>query len=672
MKLHNSIFTFKKSIFTLFFILFAHFLYPQYSNDQCSGAIQLTMGSANVCPTGTFTLNTTTNDPTTTPACWNDANTDGIWYKFTATQTNAFIELWEGTGGTYTPMVAVYNGGVAPGTCPGTTATPISGGCLNYSVDYSAIELSGLIVNNVYYILCDMPASINQNFCINVYNAPPTITAGSTCPGSANATIPLTTCSDVGTPTLESNGPVTILSQAGSAAPAPVPTCGTGTGGSWVRFDLANGVTALTLNWESEFGGTAANGNGTVYAVPYQGTSCASLTQSLACVTLGQTASGSFTPSNAVIQGLDPSQDLYLYVYRSDNKAFSLPFDFVGSTTPGNDLCSAPSSSSGSTIACNLGSQGDDWSSSAATDGPEGTFAGGTSATCTGTSAWTSNENTVWYTFTANSTSASLAVSNILCNEGTSGTAQIAVFNSCACATTANYATNTCFRGCTVGTGTINLTSLTLNQTVYVAIDGNAGDVCKMDFVVNNLTPLPVTWLDFYAKKSNKSVQLFWSIEDEELTSYYQIQKSIDGGSNFYTIGSVEKNSEKNGKYQFMDETVNEKNIYYRIKEVTINGEEYFSKIIYVDFNSELSNPFVNYNNNLNQIKIQFDDKFSTEYEINLIDISGNRVNKYNFKNYDSDDKFQINTDELSKGLYFIEIIDTYSFKKTVNKVIIY
>ncbi len=121
-----------------------------------------------------------------------------------------------------------------------------------------------------------------------------------------------------------------------------------------------------------------------------------------------------------------------------------------------------------------------------------------------------------------------------------------------------------------------------------------------------------------------------------------------------------------------MDETVNEKNIYYRIKEVTINGEEYFSKIIYVDFNSELSNPFVNYNNNLNQIKIQFDDKFSTEYEINLIDISGNRVNKYNFKNYDSDDKFQINTDELSKGLYFIEIIDTYSFKKTVNKVIIY
>lgn len=121
----------KKTVLCLFHLI-SIFCVGQSPNDQCSGAIALTLGAP--CTTGSIiTANTTTGDPSTQPACWSFANNDGVWYKFTATSTTAFINTTATAAGpTYAPMVAVYNGGGGAGTCPVPAATPIAGGCLDY------------------------------------------------------------------------------------------------------------------------------------------------------------------------------------------------------------------------------------------------------------------------------------------------------------------------------------------------------------------------------------------------------------------------------------------------------------------------------------------------------------------------------------------------------------
>ena len=645
------------------------FSFGQTSNDQCSGAINLTMGSS--CTTGSIvTANTTTGDPTTKPTCWSFANDDGVWFKFTPTATTANITFT--TGGTYIPMAAVYNGGVSPGTCPAAGATPISGGCLNYSTNSAAdIALSGLTVGNTYYVLVDMPSTTTGTFCTNVWNGPGMTTAGSSCPATINSTVNLITCADIGTPVLENSSGVVTYSNAGSAIPSPAPTCGSSfTGGSWAHYDLAAGVTALTFNWENEYGGSAATGNHNIYAQIYQGSSCAALT-TFSCAQIGSFSAGIFSVGNAVIQNLNPAQDVWVYFFDDSNKAFNLPYDVVGSSTPTNDGCSGSIMSS---IGCNLGSTGDAWGTGGTStiSAPESAIAGGSSSTCSGTQAWTSNENTVWYTFSATTTTANISVSNVICNDGTTGTAQFAAFTNCSCPTVNSYATSSCFLGCTVGSGTINLGSLLPGQTVYLAVDGTAGDVCKMDFITT-LTVLPITWLDFDAFVNNHDVKLFWSTASEKNTSYFEIERSEEG-FDFYPIGHVKAfgNSEEKKDYVFIDYNLHHKQAYYRLKQFDADGQYFYSKIISVNLDAETKSPEIFFNESEKLINIKSYSKGFDNYDVEILDSFGKLVMDPQDTNFESDNIYSISLNNLPNGVYIINMKSKQGYKSFTKKMVIY
>lgn len=644
----------------------------QYANDQCSGAIALSLGTADVCTSGTFSTNTSTNDPTTKPTCWSFSNDDGVWYKFTATATNVFIELND-NGATYTPMMALYNGGASPGTCPGAAAVSI--GCLDYTTNNAVSEFTGLTIGNTYYILADMPSTISQDFCLNAYNAPSALTASASCGTSPTSSVLLSTCADIGTPALESNGGVVSFSATSGSAVSPAPTCagGTPTEGSWVQYNLASGVTSLTFNWESEFGGsTDLPANNVINMQVYQGSSCATMT-TFSCVTVGLSNPPGFAVNSNVIQNLDPTKPVWVYMYHlgASSKTFTLPLDVVGSVTPANDACSSPSPATSSITGCNLGSAGDDWSGSTLADGPEQAYAGGSGATCSGTAAWGSNENTVWYTFQAQATTATINVANITCNELGTGIAQFGVFTSCACPTVANYATSACFKGCSTGTTAINLSGLTVGQTLYLAFDGSAGDVCKLDFIYTNIIPLNVNWIDFYAKKSGDNAILFWATESETNADRFEVERSDNGGENFYSVGYVKAGGTTNEikKYEFKDENLKTEKTYYRLKQVDFNNEVSYSKIINVDLTVNANEPIINFDQNLNEIQIYFDDKFSNSYVVNVYNIMGQQNQTLKKMRFDDVEKAQISTSELSSGLYLIEITDLSSSNKIVKKI---
>ena len=94
------------------------------------------------------------------------------------------------------------------------------------------------------------------------------------------------------------------------------------------------------------------------------------------------------------ISGLDPT--LPLYVFTWGNKAFTADFTLTGlPAPPAIDNCAGASTSS---TGCNLGATG-------AAFTPPSTALG--AGACNG-GTWYSNENTVFYTFTATSTSGSI------------------------------------------------------------------------------------------------------------------------------------------------------------------------------------------------------------------------------------------------------------------------
>lgn len=643
---------------------FSSTIFAQSSNDQCSGAISLAMGAA--CTNGSIvSANTTTGDPTTKPSCWSFSNDYGVWFKFTATNTSAAVNLSD-LGLTYTPMAAVYDGGAAPGTCPAAGATPISGGCVNYTTGpESEVSLSGLTVGNVYYILVDMPSTIVQNFCIKVLNAPPTSTASTACPGTVSSSVTLMSCADIGTANLETSGGTVVFSGSSSSAPPVAPTCASPTEGSWAHYDLASGVTALTFNWESAYGGSTDLAGGTgIYAQIYQGASCAALS-TFSCVQVGSASGGGFSVNSAVIQNLDPTQDVWVYMFHTGpgSKNFTLPYDVVGSATPANDACSGSTASS---IGCNLGAVGDDMGGSGTLGGPmnEG-------ASCSG-GTWYSNENTVWYTFSATTTTANVSITNIVCNNGESGLAQFAAFSSCACANTNGYGLTACFLGCAAGTGTINLGSLAPGQTIYLAVDGNAGDVCTMGFNTT-LVPLPIIWLDFDAFKDGNNVKLFWSTSSEKDASHFEIERSNDGMV-FSTIGSVKAAGNSNSKkdYSFSDYSADNKQIYYRLKQLDLDGTFAYSKMIFVNLDVETQEPDIFFNESDKLVTIKSYAKGFDNYDVEVLDPYGKPAMEPQKTDFQTENTYSIPVHSLSNGVYIINLKSQEGFKSYTKKIVIY
>jgi len=153
------------------------------ANDAFANAIQLTINSA--CTTGT-------NKQATTQAgeaygC-QGSPTKTVWYKFTATAGSHFVEIeMTASSGCYLSS-AIWN---APGNANPPTGTPISCETASGGPTLNIHNLTGLVVNNIYYIqvsyqgglFCGNNSNANTgaNFCIQVGTPVVCATCSNTC-----------------------------------------------------------------------------------------------------------------------------------------------------------------------------------------------------------------------------------------------------------------------------------------------------------------------------------------------------------------------------------------------------------------------------------------------------------------------------------------------------------
>lgn len=106
-------------------------------------------------------------------------------------------------------------------------------------------------------------------------------------------------------------------------------------------------------------------------------------------------------------------------------------------------------------------------------------------------------------------------------------------------------------------------------------------DVSWFDPVV----PLPVEGLEFYGKKQNGEIQLFWTTTMEIDNDYFEVQKSLDG-INYEVIATIEGagNTQQAQYYESLDRQPTKGWNYYRLRQIDFNGQFQYSNVIAFDY----------------------------------------------------------------------------------------
>ena len=210
-------------------------------------------------------------------------------------------------------------------------------------------------------------------------------------------------------------------------------------------------------------------------------------------------------------------------------------------------------------------------------------------------------------------------------------------------------------------TGNFVVTKIRITLT-----DGTTGG-CGNDFALDDIKfslcpeggPTPVTFLDINARQKGSGVSLNWSTSQEINSSYFEVQKSADGNSNWSVTASVNAagNSQVVKNYNAYDARPFSGINYYRIKQVDKDGNFKYSKTINVKLNldkagiSILTNPF--------HIGLIVDFLSSTEQVVSarLIDITGKQIaiEKWSISAGNTRKDFS-NVSGLQPGMYILSV----------------
>ncbi len=413
---------------------------PPPANDECAGAISLTVNPTLTCTVvqaGT-TQSATQSAGAPIPTCGNfNAFNDDVWYTFTATSTSHRLGLSNivavGTG----MVMTVYSG-----TCAGLTEI----GCSTAS----PLPLFGLTLGDIYYVRVftnTSSATTVANFDICVTTPPPP-PANDECVGAIALTVnPDYLCG------------VTTIGNTLSATPsstAPTPSCSVFNAFNddvWYSFVATNTRHRVVLS--------AITGFTSLTTVVYSGT-CAALTE-LTCRNI----------NTYDVTGLTVGNTYYIRVFTNTAVLTSEATSFtlcIGSPPPppANDDCAgAVNLSVNADLLCGLFTQ-----------------ATITSATASGTlpipsCAPSGVDDDVWFKFTATNTIHQINISNILPLTG-----MTVVVYSGTCAGLTEIACNQ--------TNLFNLTGLTAGNTYYVRVysTGTTANL-EVDFRLCVGTPPP-------------------------------------------------------------------------------------------------------------------------------------------------------------------------------------
>jgi hypothetical protein len=194
----------------------------------------------------------------------------------------------------------------------------------------------------------------------------------------------------------------------------------------------------------------------------------------------------------------------------------------------------------------------------------------------------------------------------------------------------------------------------TINGACYNPTYGQAEDYA---FFISSA--LPVKLGQFTAQRSGNNAQLNWSTLEEQNSKGFDIERSYDGIS-FNRIGFIPSggNSNKENKYQFVDNAILQENNYYRLKLVDLDGKYELSNVAVINSRKISDTKFKIFNNPFVQnIDLQFDKQISGHTEVRLLDMTGRTIHQ-SFITLNNQTRYRIDFGniKIASGSYLLEV----------------
>lgn len=194
-------------------------------------------------------------------------------------------------------------------------------------------------------------------------------------------------------------------------------------------------------------------------------------------------------------------------------------------------------------------------------------------------------------------------------------------------------------------------------DTLFIRVQNDVENRWSITRYKNLSVALPLTLLNFTVTKNDDNAMLNWQTANEINTSYFNVQRSING-ANFATVGKV--NAAISGglqnNYTYKDDIASLKSgkVFYRLQMIDNDGKFTYSKIVYITIANGLyitihPNPAHGYFiiDNYNNIDIK-------TANVLVRDMAGRSF--INQKFIEGTEQ-RMNIASLSKGIYIISIV---------------
>ena len=578
---------------------------PPPANDDCANAIAL----------GTLTTsctNATVNTESATGAAdatCTGTEDDDVWYTFTVPMGSTSV-LYNNTNisGSTDRVLQLFD------ACAGTSL-----GCF----DNETGTFPGLTGGTTYTLRVytwGAAAVTNFTLCLQVPPPPP---ANDECVGAiAFGAIPVDgSCS------------TQTVNTAGATGAADATCAGTEDDDVWYTFTVPMGFTSILYS--------TTNISGSTDRAFQLFDACAG------------TSLGCFAPESGTFPALTGGTTYVLRVYTSSAAVVS-NFDLclnVPPPPPVNDAC-AGAILLPITTACTPTAG----TTQGATDNNE------VNECETGT------ENSVWFRFLANITTATVQVTG-----SPTFDAVVAVFDACGGALAgvpASTCTDVTFGG---ETETVTLTGLTIGTTYFIQVHDWQGDVLAastFQICVFDAGALPLELKSFTGQVQTKTNLLSWETLTEKNVQSHIVERSIDG-TRWSEVGSVasQGDSQVSVKYTFEDRAPLAK-AYYRLRSVDFDGKESRSNSILLTRKSDSFGITSVYPSPTNgNVTVQFNATAEEKVTIRVMDMTGRLVlEQYNEAVKDINE-LPITLTGLQAGVYSVTVSNSTSISAPVRFV---
>jgi len=205
--------------------------------------------------------------------------------------------------------------------------------------------------------------------------------------------------------------------------------------------------------------------------------------------------------------------------------------------------------------------------------------------------------------------------------------------------------------------------------TIRVILGDNTPGGCGNDFAIDDMQlalcpsggPMPVEFMNFTAQLQGSGVSLNWSTAQEINNSYFEVQRSADGNTNWQGIANVTGagNSQVVKNYNAFDANPLPGINYYRIMQVDYDGNFKYSNTVNVKTNSDKTGVSVLQNPFYSTLSVNLSSSSSQTLSASLFDMAGQQVaaEKWTISAGSSRKDFS-NVSGLQQGIYILSIRD--------------